>query len=576
MINRWRLIVSGIGFSGIGLLLLTATGAHALQPADTVGNFRLFDQSGDSHHLHYFSHKKAVVLMVQDNSCAASTDALPALGELQNKFADEAQFFVITPTENRNGAQKIAELTNGKISTLVDDAQVVGRTLGLIKSGEVLVVDTSNWSLAYRGGVNDVEKALTALGSSGSMPTSMKGPGCDIVYAPHDGTSVSYSETIAPILAENCVSCHRPGGIGPWAMTDHNMVRGFSMMIREVLLTKRMPPWHADPAIGHWENDRSLSREKLQTLISWIDAGSPRGEGLDPLTQYASAKPVWGDLGEPDLIVDIPPTEVPATGVVDYKYKYVTNPLDRDVWVRASQIVPGDRAVLHHVITRFGELVTEGPHKGRISNRGIGGGLAGYVPGADPRPMPEGTGTFLPAGATIEFQMHYTTSGVPTTDHSRIGIYFHDEKPEYPIKAMVLANPRLQIPAHASNHSEVTMREFDTDVLAYSLLPHSHYRGKAARFVAHYPDGTSETLLNVPNYDFNWQTTYRLKEPKFMPAGTKIVYTNWWDNSAQNPANPNPAREVRWGRQSFDEMIFGVVSYREIKADEGDQIAGSE
>ena len=336
-----------------------------------------------------------------------------------------------------------------------------------------------------------------------------------------------------------------------------------------------MPPWHADPTVGHWANDRSLSGEQLQTLVSWIDAGSPRGDGVDPLPQYASVQPKWGALGEPDLIINIPPTDVPATGVVDYQYKYVENPLDRDVWVRASQIVPGERAVLHHVITRFGERVMEGPRKGRISNRAIGGGLAGYVPGAEARPLPAGTGTLLPKGATIEFQMHYTTSGKAATDHSQIGIYFHDKPPEHKINAMILANGRIKIPPHASNHAEQAIREFKTDVLVYSILPHSHYRGKAARFVAQYPDGSEELLLNVPNYDFNWQTTYLLEEPKFMPAGTKIVYTNWWDNSAQNPANPDPAKTVTWGQQSFEEMIFGAVSYREVQAEERPSIAGA-
>lgn len=295
------------------------------------------------------------------------------------------------------------------------------------------------------------------------------------------------------------------------------------------------------------------------------------------MAENATSQPVWGALGEPDLIVDIPPTEVPATGIVDYQYLQVENPLDRDVWVRASQIVPGDRTVLHHVITTFGEVMTEGPRKGRMKRVG-GGGLAGYVPGRVARPLPQDTGTFLPANATIQFQMHYTTSGLAATDHSRIGIYFHDEEPEHTIKRMILANPMLKIPPHAKAHSETTERVFNKDVVVYDLLPHSHFRGKAAKFVAQYPDGSEELLLSVPNYDFNWQTTYQLEQPKVMPAGTKIVFTKWWDNSAQNPANPDPTREVPWGQQSWDEMIFGAIGYRELTEAEiaaGNQVVGA-
>ena len=561
-------------------LSLFTVQASALAPNAHVGDFRLFDHSGGSHHLHYFSDKKAVVLLVQDLSCNASEGALKTAHSAIASHGDEVEFFVLDSTSTREDVS--AAMGDQNVRVLIDDAQLVGRTFGLNRAGEALVVDPSNWTLAYRGDASDgLSQALAQVVEGQSVSTeATEAPGCDIAYAPVDGHDISYTDTIAPILADNCVNCHRPGGIGPWAMTDYNMVRGFSLMIREVLMTKRMPPWHADPTVGHWANDRSINREELQTLVSWIDAGAPLGkggEGADPLTQFATHKPTWGALGEPDLIIDIPPTDVPSTGVVDYQYKYVANPLDRDVWVRASQIVPGDRTVLHHVITRFGEMATEGPRAGRLKRRSsIGGGLAGYVPGAEARPLPDGTGTLLPAGATIEFQMHYTTSGAATTDHSRIGIYLHDAEPEHKINSMILANGRIKIPPHANNHAEQAIREFEDDVLVYSILPHSHYRGKAAKFVAQYPDGTSELLLNVPNYDFNWQTTYLLREPKFMPAGTKIVYTNWWDNSAQNPANPNPDREVGWGQQSFDEMIFGAVSYRKVTAVEGESLAGSE
>jgi peroxiredoxin len=565
--------------------------AWAAGPVRRVDDFRLLDHQGDSHHLYYFADAPAVVVMVQGNGCPIVRNTLPRFKELRDEYAAQGVEFLMlnaNAQDTRESVAREADEFGIDIPVLIDETQLVGESLGLVRTGEVLVIDPETWTVAYRGAMDDrltYENQKAEAGSQymkaalddllASRPVALAqtdAVGCLINFTddePGEHALISYSDTIAPMLVENCVSCHRPGGIGPWAMTDYDMVRGFAPMIREVLHTQRMPPWHADPAYGHFANDRSLSVEEKRTLVHWIDAGAPRGEGQDPLPAYREALPEWGELGEPDLVIDIPPTEVPATGVVDYQYKFVKNPLDRDVWVRASQILPGDRSALHHVITRFGMIETQGPRKGRIS-RNAAGGLSGYVPGAAPRELPEGTGTYLPAGASIEFQMHYTPYGKPTTDRSRIGIYFHEEPPQHRIRSMILANPRLRIPPHAPAHQESAERAFDTDVLVYSMLPHAHYRGKASEFRAVYPDGREELLLSVPDYDFNWQTTYELAEPKRLPAGTKIVHTTWWDNSRRNPANPDPDREVPWGEQSWDEMLFGAVSYRELEPAETD------
>jgi len=565
--------------------------AWAAGPVRRVDDFRLLDHQGDSHHLYYFADAPAVVVMVQGNGCPIVRNTLPRFKELRDEYAAQGVEFLMlnaNAQDTRESVAREADEFGIDIPVLIDETQLVGESLGLVRTGEVLVIDPETWTVAYRGAMDDrltYENQKAEAGSQymkaalddllASRPVALAqtdAVGCLINFTddePGEHALISYSDTIAPMLVENCVSCHRPGGIGPWAMTDYDMVRGFAPMIREVLHTQRMPPWHADPAYGHFANDRSLSVEEKRTLVHWIDAGAPRGEGQDPLPAYREALPEWGELGEPDLVIDIPPTEVPATGVVDYQYKFVKNPLDRDVWVRASQILPGDRSALHHVITRFGMIETQGPRKGRIG-RNAAGGLSGYVPGAAPRELPEGTGTYLPAGASIEFQMHYTPYGKPTTDRSRIGIYFHEEPPQHRIRTMILANPRLRIPPHAPAHEESAQRAFDTDVLVYSMLPHAHYRGKASEFRAVYPDGREELLLSVPNYDFNWQTTYELAEPKRLPAGTKIVHTTWWDNSRRNPANPDPDREVPWGEQSWDEMLFGAISYRELEPAETD------
>ena len=570
-----RLVAGFMGLSLTGSVMALAVG-------DRVENFRLMDHTGASHELHYFADAPAMVLMTHNTSCPTLSDSLQSLTSIHQQFAPEgAEIMLINSDlrDNRSSVQAAADQAGIELPILLDTTQIIGENLLAATAGETLVIDPSTWTLAYRGDADGAKLAVAQL-VQGDTVTAVSRTnatsGCLVDFpelarrAEHK--TISYADTIAPMLNDNCVSCHREGGIGPWAMTNYNMVRGFSLMIREVVRTQRMPPWHADPHVGEFSNDRSLSDEQIRTLVHWIEAGSPRGEGADLLAQSAQQWPLWV-MGEPDVIIETPAEDVPASGVVDYKYKMVTNPLDQDVWVKAAEIIPGDRSVLHHVITSFGELETEGRRAGRLK-RGTGGGLGGYVPGAVGKPFPEDTGILLPAGATIEFQMHYTPAGLATTDTSRMGLYLHKAPPKHKLGSMILLNPRILIPAGAPNHSEVMVRTFDQDVLVYSLLPHAHYRGKASEFVAHLPDGTKETLLSVPRYDFNWQTNYDLEEPRFLPAGTKMVHRTWWDNSARNPANPDATRDVPWGQQSWDEMLFGSVRYRVVEADAEQSVVG--
>ena len=581
-------------FSACALLFLAAP-ASAISVDDRVENFRLFDHAGGSHELYYHDDAKAIAFLVQGNGCPIVRNAMPRFKELRDEFAAQGvQFFMINSNlqDTRSSIVKEAEKYGYDIPILVDDTQIIGESLDLVRTGEVFVVDPKSWKVVYQGAVDDrltyenqkkeasahyLRDALASMVAGEPIAVASTEPlGCLINFPEKTARAahadISYSDDIAPILMDNCVSCHREGGIGPWAMNDYNMVRGFSLMIREVVRTKRMPPWHADPEVGHWANDRSLSDDQIKTLVHWIEAGAPRGEGEDYLATDDTVYPTWdtaNELGEPHYVVDIPATEVPATGVVDYQYFYVDNPVDKDVWVQAAEILPGDRAVLHHTITAFGDRITEGPRAGRLDYKG---GLRGYAPGITNQAFPENTGVFLPADTTLEFQMHYTTAGKATVDESKMGLWIYDEPPKHSVVSMFVANPRIKIPAHANNHKETVEKVIPKDALLYNLMPHAHFRGKAAEFRAVYPDGTEELLLSVPNYDFDWQTTYELAEPKFLPAGTKLVQANWWDNSAQNRANPDPSIDVTWGEQSWEEMLFGAISLRFLDEAEAEEI----
>jgi len=560
------------------LALTLALPALALSPDQNVENFELLDHTGTSHELYYLSDAKAVVFMVQGNNCPAVEQSLAEFKALRDAYSEKGvEFRMINSSlaDNRTNIAAEAKKLGIDMPILVDTTQIIGESLGLERSGELFVVNPKTWKVAYSGPVSDGKKqylsdALDALvaGTAVNVPQA-ESAGCAVELAGNSKAArmahkqISYSDTIAPIIRDNCVTCHRAGGMGPFAMTDYNIIRGFSPMIREVIRTKRMPPWHADPHYGEFSNDRSLSSQQIQDMVHWIEAGSPRGEGADLLAQDERTWPKFA-LGKPDFVIDIPSTNVPATGVVDYQYKMVANPLDKDVWVAATEVIPGDNKALHHVIGMYGVENKDPNAKRKFMPMG---GMGGYAPGTDPGLYPDGAGKFLPKSASFSFQMHYTSYGKETVDNTQIGVWLHKEKPKNVMQGRFIANNNIHIPPNTKRHTETKEFTFKREALLYSLLPHSHFRGIASDFIAKYPDGREEMLLSVPNYDFNWQTDYTFAEPKVIPAGTVILHSTTYDNSSQNPSNPDSSIHVYWGEQTFEEMLFASFSFRYLDED---------
>lgn len=544
---------------GLGAPLLAAAGAP-----QTLDNFRLTDQQGASHELYYLSDAKAVVLLAQGTACEASQKAAATLEALRAKYEPQGVTFLQINSNQPGNASSVSRPTIASHATqgipvLVDETQLIGESLGITRNGEVLIANPQGWKVTYRGGVAAVPAALDSMLTGAAERAASKVEGCAIEMperAKHKAhANISYEKTIAPMLIDKCVACHRDGGIGPWQMTSYDMIKGFAPMIREVVRTQRMPPWDVDPHYSTFSNNRGLSLEQAKTLVHWVEAGAPRGSGGDPLLTQEKDWPQW-PLGKPDLIVELPEFKVPATGTIPYQMLKVENPLDHDVWVRGVDWLPGQRTVVHHIIASAGGA----ERRGAIS-------LNNYVPGVEPLELPPEAGILLPGKSTFHFQVHYTSSGKELLDRTKLGLYFRKDPPLYTFRSLVFANNKLRIPPNTKVHEEVAEQTLKTDAIIYTLHPHAHYRGKASRFIAYYPDGKTQTLLNVPAYDFNWQGTYELIEPMNMPAGTRIVYTQWYDNSSQNKANPDPNREVTWGEQTWDEMIFGVIRYRNVKED---------
>jgi hypothetical protein len=376
--------------------------------------------------------------------------------------------------------------------------------------------------------------------------------GCAITFDGGDGPDalpVSYVQHVVPILKQRCIECHSPGNIGSWAMTSHRKMKSMAAMIEEVILTRRMPPWDADPAIGSFRADLRLTVAEAQTLLRWVHQGALRGEGDDPLPKIIAETPVapaW-PIGAPDKIVRFPKAEkIPATGIVDYRNIDVAVGNEGAVWLGAMAVKPGNRSVVHHVVVRE-----------KTELRGQGAVFVSWSPGITQRRFPVGSGKLLPRNAVLDVEMHYTTTGSEAEDITEIGLYFLHEPPSEIYEVLRIADRSIVVRAGDGNADARAIYAFPESVTLHGVKPHMHLRGKTMKFELLYPDGRKETLASVPRYDFNWQRVYQLAEPKKIPAGTWALITGSFDNSILNPANPNPKATVYWGPQSFDEMFIG-------------------
>ncbi len=543
--------------------------------ADRVGDFSLLDQNGYFHQMSWYDDNKAIVLLVQATGDTDSHKRLADFKSLNASFgAQGIEFFMINPLGlNDRDAVKVEMAALAiDVPVLMDDARLISEALGIDKVGEVLVYNPKSFTVEFRGPMGPaLTTALTDIVAGRDLQTTnVTASGTPVSYPikiAHQQQVPSYEKEIGPIIAENCATCHREGGIAPFALDSHTMVRGWSQMIREVLMTKRMPPGQIDSHIGDFVNDMVLADEEAQKIVHWIEAGSPKDGSIDPLTELVWPETEWA-FGEPDYIVEIPEQSIPATGVLDYYNVMVELDLEEDRWVRASQYIPGDHTVLHHTLhsliapgqTRGGSLLGGEPDRPNI---------APYIPGQAPRMEPPNTGGLLKAGTRIAMQMHYTTTGKESVDASRIGLWFYPKGfvPEERMSGQCACHftpTWVNIPPLDPDYEMTQSFTIEKDAKLFAFTPHMHFRGKRMRFYAEYPDGTSEELINIANYNYNWQLAYTYKEPKSVPAGTVITATGAFDNSQQNKMNPDANRSVPWGLQSMDEMFFGAADWKYV------------
>jgi hypothetical protein len=389
---------------------------------------------------------------------------------------------------------------------------------------------------------------------------------------------VAFAKDVWPVLERRCVGCHQPGEIGPMPLTSYAEVRPWAEAVREAVLTRKMPPWHAAGETGHsFRNDRSLTEAEIQTIVNWVKEGAPEGQPLK-IAFYPDTREGGWTLGKPDIVIRVPGFRVPATGRLTYRYLITGGLFPKDVWVRAAEFRIDHRSVVHHI-----NAYARGPEssylsgypKGEIVSATIADRgrrregerqfdrrqqLVGWEPGYRPMPWLADGAKQIRAGSDIVFEMHYSPNGKEVTDYSELGIYLAQAAPVERVVAIdTLRDLDLAIPAGEPDYVSHAAMILAQPVKLVSVQPHMHYRGKAMEVRAVYPDGRTELLISVPNYDFNWQTTYALREPRLLPAGTRLESVAHFDNSANNPANPDASAPVHWGDQTVDEMHIAFL-----------------
>lgn len=559
------------------LLALTLTAAPAAMPTApdpgaVVPDFNLIDQHRRARSLAGFKDKKAIVIVFVGTECPLANQYAPTLAELHKQYADKGVQFLAINANPQDSFVAVAAhaLEHGIPSPVLKDfEQKAARALGATRTPEAFILDGKR-TIRYHGRIDDqfgvshkraeprrrdLKEALDEVlaGKAVSAPLT-EFEGC-LIGKPRESAikgEVTYAKHVAPILQKRCQECHRPGQVGPMSLLTYDKAVSWSDTIAEVVREERMPPWHADPRHGKFAGERRLNDEERDTLLAWVKQGCPKGDEkqLPPPAKF----PEEWSIGKPDVVVSMAEEyKVPAKGVLPYRQFIVDPGFEEEKWVQMAECRPGNRAVVHHIIVYI-------LHPGRLilyDKDGSVATLVGWAPGDMPAKYDKGTAKRIPAGSKLMFEVHYTPNGKEEVDRSSVGIIFADKPPEYVVETNILANMKMRVPPKIPSHREDFTYTFKEEAQLISFMPHMHLRGTAARYVATYPDGRTETLLSVPHWDFEWQTLYRFAEPKPMPKGTKVTWTAWWDNSADNPRNPDPSKEVKWGLQTWDEMHNG-------------------
>ena len=554
-------------------------------PGERVADMTITDVDGRRGTLTGLAGAAGAVLVVRDAECPVTQRYSPRLVELEKEYGPKGYAFAYIDVTPHSATAARADAAKYGLTgrTILDTDHRLVHALRATSAAEAFVIDARG-TLRYRGAIDDqfgidfhknaptmnyLREALdrASLGRDIVRRTT-EAPGCLLPVeraAKGQARPVTYHNRISRLVQENCQSCHRVDGNAPMPLDTYRQVADRRATIEFMTKSGRMPPWYAHRKVGTWANDRSLSERDLADLLAWSRNGAPLGNPKDAPSPKKWVKG-W-NIGTPDAVVQIPDTfHVPAQGVVEYKYSYAKTNFDEDKWVTAMEIRPTAATVVHHVIVFIEEPGREPDAKKRkpgdpAPQGGISGFFGATAPGTPATIYPEGTAKKLPKGAWLKFQIHYTPNGSEHVDQTRIGLLFADKPVSQEVVTRSAFNTRFEIKPYEKNQivtAEILMRNGGT---LLSLFPHMHTRGAAFKYELVTPDSQRTTILDVPHYNFNWQTYYAFAKPLEVPPGSRIVATAGYDNSKDNPFNPDPSKTVKFGEQTFEEMMIGYFDY---------------
>jgi len=530
--------------------------------------------------------KRGLVIVTRSITCPVCRRYTARVRNLAKEYGARGfGFLIVNPSEHESVADVRADAAEQKLAVphVSDRDHAISGKLAIRTTAEVFVLDRTQ-TLVYRGAIDDqygvgysreaprrtylVDALEALLREDAPRVPHTTAPGCvlKLKAAPAastapEPTSVTYHGRVARIFDRHCVECHRAGERGPFPLDTYKAARGNAGMIEAMVERRLMPPWFAAPHTGPWENDRSLSEEDRSAVLQWVKDDCPAGDAAQaalPLRRVTG----WR-IGQPDVVIRPKRAfKVPSTGVLKYRNFRLPTGLKEDRWVQAIELRPTAPQVVHHILVfvRYPKGHPRAAEQPKDLD-GLAGYFAGMVPGQGHVIYPKGLAKFLPAGATLRFQVHYTPNGTATQDTPQLGLIFAPGKPEREVRTRGVFNVRFRIPPGDPNFEVQGAWMFPRRARILAFMPHMHLRGKAARFEISPPSGESRVVLDVPRYDFNWQFQYWLREPLDVEKRTVVRATGWFDNSDKNPANPDPTKTVRFGNQTFDEMMIGYVEW---------------
>ncbi|MEM9413203.1 MAG: redoxin domain-containing protein, partial [Planctomycetota bacterium] len=562
-------------FATLTVLILLSIPLGGTTFAQSSISFDLKDVNGKRYSISDFGDAKALVVAFVGTECPLVSLYAKRLQKLADRFQSDGVSFIAINSNRQDSLSELQAFVRDhsiEFPLLKDPGNRVADHFGATRTPEVFLLNKAR-EIVYQGTIDDqfnygvqqksaknhyLRDAIKQYLNNTPIDISKTDPiGCLIgrQLKTDNNSTVSFHNQISRIFQKRCIQCHREGELAPFALSDYDEVAGWASMIKEVIEDRRMPPWHAEAAPGHFKNDSRLTEQEKQLIFDWVDAGAPEGDPADAPAARQFAKD-W-QIGVPDQVIkmDSRPFKVPANGIVDYKYFVVDPGFKEDKWIQAAECRPGNRAVVHHIIVGVKGMGEFGRNRSQALESEW---IAATAPGAPPMVLPQGYAKLVPAGSKLIFQMHYTPNGTRQFDLSEIGLVF--AKPDEVKKKVITLmshNDELRIPPGDDNYEIQSFKRIREDVELLAMFPHMHYRGKKFKFEFKTPGGDFETLLDVPYYDFNWQNSYELARHRQLPKGTRVRCTAVFDNSEKNLSNPDPTRTVYWGDQTWDEMMIG-------------------